>query len=179
LDVGVVMIARTELQRGVDAASLAGAWGLIEKAREGVNPWDMQAQRNGKEVAQEYVRRNMVIGKAPHVALNIDNGATDDLVLGTFSPDTRSFTTGTSPRQFNALRVRVQRAGSSSSVGGCQLRLSPYRRRLTIRAGFPATIVYGGTSQSTTVAEPTIAPAPIVAPPSTTARAPIQAFSPM
>ena len=47
------------------------------------------------------------------------------------------------------------------------------------RAGTPPTVAPGGTSRVTTAPAPTVAPSPIVTPPSTTARWPRNTPSPM
>src|SRR5262249_8492424 len=62
---------------------------------------------------------------------------------------------------------------------GCILLLDASWRTATLRAGLPATTVFGGTSLVTTEPAETTLPSPIVTPGKTMARLPIQTLSPI
>ncbi|MDP6445146.1 MAG: TadG family pilus assembly protein [Pirellulaceae bacterium] len=63
VDIGVVSLARSELQRSADAAALAAAWELIDDNSVSGQPSDMSAA--AQSTAVEFAALNSVIGASP------------------------------------------------------------------------------------------------------------------
>jgi len=108
VDVGMLLVARSELQRSADSAALAGTWELLnERARGSVAP---MAIRN---VAAAYAESNTVRLEGPTVDLNAANDPGGELVLGEavnpFNPKSLSYGT---PAKFNTTFVRLTRSVS-------------------------------------------------------------------
>ena len=104
VDIGYLMLARTELQRSADAAALAATWDLIEQI-----PASERVQR-ARLTASDYVGHNKVCSAAPKVRLNTENSPDGDIVVGEFVGRNEPLTFS-DPDQFNAVRVRVRRDG--------------------------------------------------------------------
>lgn len=123
VDVGMLCVAKTELQRSADAAALAGAEELLnqKKLRSGRSAAQfggidlsilMQAERAAvREVAATFASANAVGRNSPDVQRNHDNESEGEIVIGQMA------LTGSGqpallfddPAQFNSVIVRVNR----------------------------------------------------------------------
>jgi hypothetical protein len=102
VDIGYILVTRTEMQRSADASALASAWALINERGNPDNP-------NTRAVAARYVALN----KAGHISLEL---AADDVEVGRLS-DPSDFSNQlnfSDPNRFNAVQVRVQRTAAQN-----------------------------------------------------------------
>ena len=108
LDVGVLLVARTELQRSADAAAIAAAW---EVAQQGANS-DLERLARGKAV--EFAGANLIGRNSPIVAANMQNSSDGDVVMGFLPPpwDQPMRTYGVA--RPNAVTVRVRRTAEQN-----------------------------------------------------------------
>lgn len=110
IDIGYLMVVRTELQASADSAAMAGAWNLLQAHLVTPPMSDQAVQSLAKESAHYYAGSNPVAGDACTLA-------DDDITFGRFD-----FTAGQSatmdlsdPSRFNAVMVRVRR---TSAING-------------------------------------------------------------
>lgn len=105
VDVGCLLLARTELQRSADAAALAAAW---ELAAQG-DPDALDAQT--RDAATHFAGVNLVFNDSPSLNRNVNNSSDGDIVLGSIDDfsDPASFRTN-DPANRNAVKVRIRRA---------------------------------------------------------------------
>jgi hypothetical protein len=108
LDLGFVMVVRSQLQRSADAAALAAT---LELAGDTTDPFRLAGARS---VAAQYAGDNLVTQRAPSIDLNPSNDPSGDVVIGTVHDwSQRPVVLDTSdPAQYNAVRVRVQRSAT-------------------------------------------------------------------
>lgn len=111
VDLGLILTARTELQRSADAAALSAAWELINEANLGTDPVQTSSISDARTVANDYAGRNVVRSDAPTVDLNANNAADGDVVFGYLAnpADPAAAMDYSNPAQFNAVTVRVRR----------------------------------------------------------------------
>ena len=116
LDVGMLYVAHTEAQSSSDAASLAGAWELLNDDRiMGDAAMDAVLTATRQE-AQQLAGMNLVLRHSPTLDLNTGNAPDGDVVIGQLSNLTNmneSLNFGV-PSQFNTVVVRVQRDSESN-----------------------------------------------------------------
>ena len=111
VDLGLLYLARTELQASADAGAMAGTWELLNEQRI------KDAYRQNQVFAasrNETVRiggLNAVLSESPDVGINSSNNPSGDIVLGYLSdPDNLSQPLSyANPDLFNSIRVRVRR----------------------------------------------------------------------
>ncbi len=104
IDVGYMMVIRTELQRTADAAALAAAWELTTE--EDV----LSAIPRARVAALDYAGRNPVGLKSPGLDTNTPNEIDGDVVIGRIVDFHRGSTMDFSdPEEYNAVQVRVRR----------------------------------------------------------------------
>lgn len=108
VDLGHVMVVKTDLQRAADAAAHAA---VLEYRTDGF------ALANARNVAGQYVSDNKVLKQTAAVDLNYYNADTDgDVVLGTVNFDApRDSMVFGDTDQYNAVKVRIRR---SSDLNG-------------------------------------------------------------
>jgi hypothetical protein len=102
VDVGYILVTRTEMQRSADASAVASAWALIDERGSSDNP-------KTRAVAARYVTLN----KTGNIALGL---AQDDVEVGRLS-DPSNFSDQlnfSDPSRFNAVQVRVQRTADQN-----------------------------------------------------------------
>jgi hypothetical protein len=113
LDIGYVLVARTELQRAADSGALAAAAELLEASAETArNGWSRATDNAVRQTALHFVELNRVASKVPTVDLNHLQDPEGDIVLGEirdWSGSDRSFQV-TSSGNYTAVRVRVVRS---------------------------------------------------------------------
>jgi len=109
VDLGLLHVARTELQRSADAASIASAWSLVdENAMTGISNPDGVRLR-AEEVARQYAARNNSLQIDPALG---DGDLTIGYLANPFDSD-GAIQTGQSP-YYNAVHVRVQRTSDQN-----------------------------------------------------------------
>ncbi len=108
VEVGYMLLVRTELQRSADAAALAAAQELMGDVTD---PYRIGTAR---QVAADYVARNRILGQSTAVDLNVFNDVEGDVVIGHAANwADRPITLDTSDSSlYNAVRVRVQRSAA-------------------------------------------------------------------
>lgn len=104
VDIGYLLLARTELQRSADSAALAATWDLIEQI-----PVSERMLR-ARITASNYAGRNRVCSSRPKVHANTANSPDGDIVLGTFLGKDRALSLADAS-QFNAVQVRIRSDG--------------------------------------------------------------------
>jgi putative Flp pilus-assembly TadE/G-like protein len=113
LDIGYILVARTELQRAADSGALAAAAELLEAGAETArNGWSRSTDNAVRQTALQFVELNRVTSKAPTVDLNQDQDPEGDIVLGEIGDWTgtgRNFRLSSSGN-YSAVRVRVVRS---------------------------------------------------------------------
>ena len=108
LDVGVLLVARTELQRSADSAAMAAASALAE---ESASP---NMVRLAREAAMQFAGANVVGQIAPSLTVNVSNAADGDVVMGYLPPPwTQPMDLAQAARP-NAVTVRVKRTKSQN-----------------------------------------------------------------
>lgn len=103
IDMGHIRVAEAELQRSADASAMAACWELFDQQVSGASESAMQS--NARQAANSIATRNFVGQQAPEFS-------SDDVELGTYSPD-QSWSTS-DPSTYNAARVtlRLQAGGN-------------------------------------------------------------------
>ena len=108
IDVGYILLARTELQRCADAAAMAAGWELLDQTRL-VDPASMAlVEASARNVAAQYASLNTVCSAGPQVSLNSGNAPEGEIVFGRFTRE-EGFSTGVAAELYNAVLVRVRR----------------------------------------------------------------------
>jgi Flp pilus assembly protein TadG len=111
LDIGMLMVARTELQRSADAAALAATWDLVAD-----EPADIRASR-AYSTAEQFAAENVVRLAPPSIEVNSFDPVESDVVVGTFTDfgnPNAELVAGES-NDMNAVRVRIRR---NSEING-------------------------------------------------------------
>lgn len=111
LDVGYVLVARTDLQRTADSSAMAAAWELIDLGAPGGSTDSAAVIANCRNVAQQYASLNPVCRTAPGIQNNAANDPNGDVVVGYLSnpSDPTVVMSFLDPDSFNAVKVRVRR----------------------------------------------------------------------
>ncbi|WP_442507566.1 TadG family pilus assembly protein [Novipirellula sp. SH528] len=103
IDMGHIRVAEAELQRSADASAMAACWELFDQQVSGSSESTVQA--SARQAANSIASLNFVGQHAPEFS-------SDDVELGTYSPD-QSWSTS-DPSTYNATRVtlRLQSGGN-------------------------------------------------------------------
>ena len=111
IDLGLIFVARSQLQNAADSAALAAAWELLDEDRlQGVP--EMTAEiADARQKALDYAALNTVMTSSPAVDPNNINDMGGDVVVGYLSDPTNPGETMSllNPTQFNSVQVRVRR----------------------------------------------------------------------
>jgi Flp pilus assembly protein TadG len=107
VDVGYLMLVRTELQRSADAAALAAANELIDLGELEENSDPTATYLKAQNAARLYTSRNPAGGQELVLPANEQNAPEGDLVLGRLSDSSGQF--DTTAQVYNAVKVRVRR----------------------------------------------------------------------
>jgi hypothetical protein len=106
VDVGYLLVARTELQRSADAAALAATW---EFAKTGEPELLTQKARSA---ASRFAALNVVTGDSLTLERNTANRQEGDIVAGSLEDLSHPEVLDTSdPALYNAVRVRARKTG--------------------------------------------------------------------
>lgn len=104
LDVGLIEVTRTQLQRTADSAATAAVWELIDEQVAVGSANSSITTENARDTAEQYAALNTVLGSGPALAES-------DVQIGYLAdptdPDEEMDTSGTNPP--NAVRVLVRR----------------------------------------------------------------------
>lgn len=111
LDLGYLMMAKSELQRNADSTAMAACWELIDDEALKGSPSLTDEIISARVKATAYGALNKVCNQAPSVDGNASNSAGGDVVIGYISnpTDPSSEMTFTNANKFNAVNVLVSR----------------------------------------------------------------------
>lgn len=116
VDLGYVLVARTELQLSADAAAMAGAWELMDQ--DALQGDDSMAKptANARQTAIEFAGLNSVCTRSPSVDANESNSETGDIVVGTISEYGNPYAAMSfaDAATFNTVKVRVRRTAEQN-----------------------------------------------------------------
>jgi hypothetical protein len=118
VDVGMVLVARTELQAAADAAALAGAYQLADQSLTAGAPDLSDELLAARSAAVDAAALNACLRSPVAVESNFANDPAGDIVLGTL---TNSFNLAeplsfADPDQFNSVQVRVRRDSAAGNA---------------------------------------------------------------
>ncbi len=111
VDLGYLLVTRTELQRTADATSLAAVWDLMDEGALSSDASVITTMDNVRSTVATYA----VMNNLPSVNANVINDPAGDIVVGTIAAlgDPMTFAT---PSTYNAVRVRVRRDGTVNTA---------------------------------------------------------------
>lgn len=114
VDMGYLMVSRTELQRAADSAAVAAAWTLVNE--NSVKP-DYSATStitSARSAAVQFVGKNPVCASNPTVDPNTSNSTGGDVVVGQVNKITNpsAAMTFTTPSKYNVVKVKVRKQDS-------------------------------------------------------------------
>ncbi|MBN1852556.1 MAG: Tad domain-containing protein [Pirellulales bacterium] len=118
IDIGYIMVARTELQRTADAAAMAAVWELADEGRFKGDPYLSYAMANARSMATNYAGANPVCTAPPLVDANFANQIEGDVVIGHLAnfSDPHALFDFSNPSLFNAVTVRVRRTANQNGL---------------------------------------------------------------
>jgi Flp pilus assembly protein TadG len=119
IDIGYLLVARTELQRTADAAACAAVAELVDNEAITGTPDLSDEITQARATALQYALANRVRNAAPAVDLNTSNSTSGDVVIGYLAnpSDPTEAIDVTKLDQANAVQVRVRRtAGQNGEV---------------------------------------------------------------
>jgi Flp pilus assembly protein TadG len=111
VDVGMLYVARGELQRTADSSALAACWGLLDEDRIRGGSYATEALDRARDNGIAVAAANPVLSVDPVLDRNNANAPDGDLVLGYIEhPEDREWPmTYSDPATFNSVRVLVRR----------------------------------------------------------------------
>jgi hypothetical protein len=107
VDLGILTVARTELQRTADAAALAGGGALMSENRLKGEDYAAAVVAQARETVADYCQKNPAFNAVPTINTNADS---QDLKIGRFYYP-HNIDSAVSPSEANAILVRVHRTG--------------------------------------------------------------------
>lgn len=118
VDIGYLLVARTELQRSADSAAMAAAWKLVDEGKFMGDPYLLYAINNARTAASNYAYANAVCASAPIVDANYANQADGDVVVGYLAnlSDPNELLDFSNPSLFNAVTVRIRRNANQNGL---------------------------------------------------------------
>ncbi len=116
IDIGHILVAKTELQRSADAAALASVWELIDENAPSGNADPTATIYSAREIAQQYAAANNVRRDSPLIDLNTNNSAAGDVVVGYLSDpaDPTLAMSFLDPEDYNSVKVKVTRSAAKN-----------------------------------------------------------------
>jgi len=116
VDLGYLLVAKTELQVSADAAALAGTWELIDQSMAGKESSDCITA--ARATAQNFAGLNSVCTNSPALDANDANGEDGEIVIGTISSfnDPNATMTYDDPSAYNAVKVKVRRTSGQNGI---------------------------------------------------------------
>jgi Flp pilus assembly protein TadG len=117
LDIGMICVAKSELQRSADAAALAATDELLYRitVQGGLDAQKLAANKPGIQTAAvEFAGLNLVATESPLVDHNFDNAASGEIVVGEMVRDGagKAQLDLSDISQYNSVGVRVQRTSN-------------------------------------------------------------------
>ena len=111
VDLGMVYVARTEIQLSADSAALAGAWKLLDEDRVLGGAAMAAVVEGARHEVAAYGYKNPVRKLHPEIPLNLNNSPSGEIVIGRLDDPTNPAATMTfeSMTTANAVQVRVRR----------------------------------------------------------------------
>lgn len=111
VDIGMLYVAKSELQASSDAAALAGAWGLLDEDRLKASPGMSYVVAEARGSAAEFAFKNAVRQVNPVLDLNSANAIDGDIVFGRIDDPTNSSSpfAVSSYASANAVQITVHR----------------------------------------------------------------------
>ena len=108
VDIGYLLVARTELQRTADSAAMAGGWAMLNEARY-QGPESLAAvQASARLSASQFAALNRVCNAELELDLNAENAPQGEIVFGRYNASSGLSTLGKADA-YNAVHVRVHR----------------------------------------------------------------------
>jgi Flp pilus assembly protein TadG len=116
IDIGVLEVAKTQLQHAADAAALAATGELIDKDTLSGSANLTTETASARAKAVQYAAANLICNQAATVDANTSNSTSGDVVVGYLADpsDRTKSMTFTDPNAANAVQVRVQRTAASN-----------------------------------------------------------------
>jgi len=112
LDIGLIEVTRTQLQRTADSAASAAVWELIDEQVSLGSANSSVTTENARDTAEQYAALNAVLGSVPALA---ESDVQTGYLADPTDPDEEIDTSGVNPP--NAVRVLVRRtAGQNGEV---------------------------------------------------------------
>jgi Flp pilus assembly protein TadG len=111
LDLGMLYVAKTELQRSADAAALAGTEELLKQTSrrlEAGSGFENAETDSVRQAAISFAEQNAVIRQAPDLQRNDGNANPGEIVLGEL-PLGASALTFDDPSRFNSVKITAKR----------------------------------------------------------------------
>lgn len=111
IDIGMLYVARGELQRAADASALAGSWILIRDDRLVGGAQQDAVFAEARAEAANYGQNNPALYVNLSIDANSANATGGDIVLGTLSPpwDRGQVLDTSDPDTFNSVQIRTRR----------------------------------------------------------------------
>jgi Flp pilus assembly protein TadG len=116
VDIGCLMVARSELKRTADAAALAAAWELIDEGALAGDTSIVQAMEKARISAKACAARNLVLNGSPNVNLNSDNTPNGEVVIGCIGDfsDPNASMQYEALHDYNAVTVKICRSAKQN-----------------------------------------------------------------
>jgi Flp pilus assembly protein TadG len=120
IDIGYLVLARTELQRTADAAAMAAVAELVDDEALTGEPDLTDEIAQARNTAVQYAAANSVCSAAPAIDSNSSNSTSGDVVIGYLSDpsDPTQFIDVNRMDLANAVRVRVRRSANQNGEVG-------------------------------------------------------------
>ena len=118
IDIGYLLVARSELQRSADSAAMAAAWGLADEGMFRGDPYLSEAISDARVFASEYARLNSVCSASPSLNYDFANQNSGDIVIGYLANwrDPNAAFDFSDPSRFNAVTVSVHRSENTNGL---------------------------------------------------------------
>ena len=116
LDIGYILVAKTELQQAADSAAMAAVWELIDEQAPTGSLDPTSTIYDARQIALQYAGLNAVTGDSPLVDTNSGNSPSGDVVVGYLS-DPSDPTVAMSyfnPVDYNAVKVKIRRTAAQN-----------------------------------------------------------------
>jgi hypothetical protein len=113
IDVGMICVARAELQRTADASALAATFELLNQFSQAPNDPATVVPTKGtlvREVANQTAQNNAVFRESPNLDLNPNNDQSGEIVIGEMTRGASGVSLAfADPAEYNSVAVRVKR----------------------------------------------------------------------
>lgn len=118
VDIGYLLMARSQLQSSADSAALAACWELVDDNAPGFTPSAVVTAANARAKAVQFAGYNSVCAASPSVSQNGTNNPEGDVVIGYLSSltDPSAALMTNSSNASNAVQVKVRKASTLNGV---------------------------------------------------------------